>query len=361
MVYVDALRGVAILLVVYVHLVSQGLFFNKGGWEGSLASPAVICQPFRMALFFFISGLLAYTAYDSQTLRKRVSNRLTRQLWPTLVVAALFNAVFFWKGWESLIFNRHNAGYWFTQSLVQTFIFYALLAWGMRKLQFSKGAETGVLLIVIATLVWLRRYLFGDGHIGAFYMATYLVKTIQWAPFFLAGVVARMWLPRFNKFIERGWPIILAGVVYFGAGLVWKEIRVPELMSLTGVMGIFALFHLTGSFWGGGNIISKGLAFLGKKTLPIYLYHYFMIQPLCTHRLLRWARGIYGEPWLEIPCVMLGALAIALLCLGIDEGIKRLVPALHDFLYRPLNLLRAPFRNGDGSRLRWAMLSRVRR
>lgn len=336
--YVDALRGVAILLVVYVHLVSQGLYYNKGGWEKELYSLATGCMPFRMALFFFISGLFAYTLYDTATLRKRVANRLTRQLWPTLAICALFNALFFWKGWENLIFNRHNAGYWFTQSLVQTFIFYAVTAWGMERMRLSRGAQTVVICGIIGVLVWLRRHLFGDGHIGAFYMATYLVKTIQWAPFFLAGVVMKMWFAEVIAFIEREWWVIGGIAAYYICGLVWKEMAIPELMAASGVAGIYILFHQTRGFWGSNGLLLRGLRSLGKQTLPIYLYHYMIIQPICTHRLLGGLKWVYGKPWAELPLIMGIAIGIAAICVVTDRCIKRGAPWLHGILYNPMAL-----------------------
>ena len=88
--YIDALRGFTMLLVIYAHfagLVAQG----ADGDIGIFCS--VIMHRIRMPLFFFVSGFFAYALYDSALFRKRLRNRITKQLWPTVVVCTLYVTV----------------------------------------------------------------------------------------------------------------------------------------------------------------------------------------------------------------------------------------------------------------------------
>lgn len=53
--YIDCMRGLTMLLVVYYHIIGQVLgMVDQSGLSN-------FCGGFRMPLFFFVSGFLAYT------------------------------------------------------------------------------------------------------------------------------------------------------------------------------------------------------------------------------------------------------------------------------------------------------------
>lgn len=61
--YIDAMRGVAMLLVVYYHIINGALFIDSEFCN--------FCVRFRMPLFFFISGFLSYTTIFTADLLKK--------------------------------------------------------------------------------------------------------------------------------------------------------------------------------------------------------------------------------------------------------------------------------------------------
>lgn len=192
--HIDALRGFAIMMVVYVHLVNYGLFDLRADWMQCAWSPAVVGMRFRMPLFFFVSGLLACTAYTPSVFRRRVAARLRRQLWPTVAACLIFNlAVNGWHGWERLGYSPLNERYWFTQSLVQVFLVYALLARGFDRLKSTRATQTVVLGLLIALLwgawIWVQSY--GKLPKGHFLNYTYLNRTVLYAQFFLDGGIGK--------------------------------------------------------------------------------------------------------------------------------------------------------------------------
>lgn len=81
--YIDSLRGFTIILVVFSH-VSLYLF-------GSSCPSNEVFLLFRMPLFFFISGYMAYSEkFTSSLIKKRIKKRLLYQLLPTISCFLLY-------------------------------------------------------------------------------------------------------------------------------------------------------------------------------------------------------------------------------------------------------------------------------
>ncbi|MDE7403418.1 MAG: acyltransferase [Muribaculaceae bacterium] len=331
--HIDALRGLAILLVVYVHLVNYGLFSFKGGWLDCAWSPAVIGLKFRMPLFFFLSGLLAYGIYTPVKFRKRVVNRLRKQLWPTIVVCLLFNGLCYWDGWHSLIYNKHNDQYWFTQSLVQIFLLYAVMARIFDATKASMRTQTIVLAATIAILLGGEIWITSLGKLPNhhFLQYSYLNRTVAYGQFFMLGVLARMWWDRFHVIFEQYWIYILI-TAYFIAGCIvdFGYTGLPTRMA--GVVAVYGAFWFSRNFWGGESFLARGLSALGRHTLPVYLYHYIGLHFLMKSGWLAGLKSIYGG-WWEIPVVTLLALTMALVCVLIDKFIKRTMNPIHTLVY----------------------------
>lgn len=78
--YIDCMRGFAMLLVVYCHVVYHGFGIDY--------TPVTrIIVRFYMPLFFFISGFMSHTPKpNKQWLSTRLWNRLLSQYVPALVV-----------------------------------------------------------------------------------------------------------------------------------------------------------------------------------------------------------------------------------------------------------------------------------
>ena len=134
--FIDGLRGVTMLMVVYWHVLVMSLDITT--------YTAMTLQLFRMPLFFFVSGFFAYSYnYDKNKLRLRLNNRWQRQLLPTLIIFALyilFEVIFYgyWtngKEFTGDFFNsltrnglsEFKSGYWFTFVLVEVVCVFAPL------------------------------------------------------------------------------------------------------------------------------------------------------------------------------------------------------------------------------------------
>lgn len=119
--YIDALRGFTMMLVIVFHL-GGPIPLPEGGQQ--IINHAL--ELVRMPLFFFISGFLIYTSsYSQQLLKRRIGNRLLRQLYPTLALGALYCITCTDISLVEMWYSFNKGGYWFTFVSVELFIFIA--------------------------------------------------------------------------------------------------------------------------------------------------------------------------------------------------------------------------------------------
>lgn len=139
------MRGFTMILVVYWHVICF-VFYQD------LSFVDVFFISFRMPLFFFISGLLAYSVkYDKQLYIKRVTNRIYGQLIPTFVVGILY-ALTINVTVSDFMLDPWKEGYWFTFCMFQVFLIYATLTYLLDRQNFSTGYKTVVYLTLMILL-----------------------------------------------------------------------------------------------------------------------------------------------------------------------------------------------------------------
>lgn len=120
--YLDALRGFTMLLVIFSHveLFSFGLSPNF-----SILNTLFI--QFRMPLFFFVSGFLAYNAktiWTGSTWLSATKKKLLVQIVPTLIFGLLFTYLVSSESLYTFLAAPTKLGYWFTVSLLEMFLIY---------------------------------------------------------------------------------------------------------------------------------------------------------------------------------------------------------------------------------------------
>ena len=123
--WLDAMRGFTMILVVAYHVAQIG--FDQSIKHSSSLSFLML---FRMPLFFFVSGFLAYKAslvWDFKTFISLLGKKIRIQILPT-VVFFLFSCVAlypkFWPAVESNLHSPTKGGYWFTLVLLYMFVLY---------------------------------------------------------------------------------------------------------------------------------------------------------------------------------------------------------------------------------------------
>ena len=161
--WLDALRGFTMIMVVANHVAQIGF---EEEWKHSSSLQFLLL--FRMPLFFFISGFLAYKAsqvWTARNLGSLVLKKCRVQLIPTLVFFLLATAILkpsFWPGLLESLHSPTKGGYWFTLVLLYMFLIYYPFAYFENKItsRLSPLASkwTSAILIVVLFLVSLAFY-----------------------------------------------------------------------------------------------------------------------------------------------------------------------------------------------------------
>ena len=206
--WLDAMRGFTMILVVAYHVAQFGF-----GQSEKLSASLPFLVLFRMPLFFFVSGFLAYRSRFVWTTSSFLSltwKKVKIQVLPALVFLCLFlifrrSHNFFDVFWASMK-SPTKSGYWFTWVLLQMFIIYYFTAALSQKLRSHKPV---VILWIMALAVYASLYMpeqFGKYWKAPFYMYSSLYETMKFFHFFLLGnIVHRYWTWVQKMFDSHHW------------------------------------------------------------------------------------------------------------------------------------------------------------
>lgn len=122
--YIDAMRGFTMLLVVFGHVLTHCL-------QNYSESSVVYCffERFRMPMFFFISGYIAYKAtehWDYNLFRTMLKKKAIVQLIPTFLFFSFWGIVHNDNLWKSFM-NDGTGIFWFCQALFEMFLIYYIV------------------------------------------------------------------------------------------------------------------------------------------------------------------------------------------------------------------------------------------
>ena len=296
--WIDALRGFTMILVVFSHVETFG--FDLISESGSLNW---FFQMFRMPLFFFVSGFIAYRAgevWSSDYYKAGVLKKLRVQVIPMLFFAILYACLIFSPREETaplesvgLLFNDPSKfGYWFTEVLLEMFLIYYTVSFLMRR---RKLASRQIVLAIIAVCF------FGLSLLGASTYAKHAVfnwlciyQLLLYFQFFIFGNLVSCYRDKVFKMIENPYIIGVIILSFFGLHFVNCRIHgvtdnivvqglaklITEAERYLGVITVLSLFRHYEYFFSSETKIGRGLQYIGQRTLDVYLLHYFLIPTL---------------------------------------------------------------------------------
>ena len=310
--WLDALRGFTMILVVMNHVALKS-FGMQIRWSAALQFFLL----FRMPLFFFISGFLAYKAsrvWDGHTLRELSVKKMRVQLIPTIVFFLLFLAMIpttpFVPSLMEALASSMKAGYWFTLVLLYMLLTFYAFSYVESKV-FGRYEGTGArgrentpappILIILLFIVSLclfetcylpRQFSWAMGHKGPpneFMNYSSLVEMIRYFPFFLYGAIVHRYWDRAQRLMDSRWffpLVVLLALITTIEVIKWHYFRL-EWASLPHTLAMFLLltmvfmfFRHYSDFFSDKTALGRGLQFIGRRTLDIYLLHYFFLPKL---------------------------------------------------------------------------------
>jgi len=301
------------VMVVFGHVL---LFsFDIGGYDSVISS---IFLTFRMPLFFFVSGYIAYKAVELWNVgffSKRLKKKAFVQIVPAFIFFGLFALC---MGRNPLAFVEYGfGGYWFTFVLFEMFVCYFVLSLLGHYLH-RRILDVGLIVLSAVGLVVLV-FFRGDGQWWTVLCMENFTKYFQ---FFAFGLLCKKYQSRFIGLMNQDYcraGIIVMYVVclllYFNEGfeqsmpLAYKVIH-DVVVRYAGLLLVFVVFLNSGKYYESQAKGSRLLQYVGRRTLDIYLLHYFFLPNMK-----------YLKPWIEptdmFVVQMVLALAISVLVIGL--------------------------------------------
>ena len=379
--WLDALRGFTMLLVVTNHVALKS-FGMQIRWSAALQFFLL----FRMPLFFFISGFLAYKAsriWNARTLGELTLKKLRVQIIPTVVFFLLFLAMIpttpFIDSLNEALASSMKAGYWFTLVLLYMLLTFYLFSYveskifrgyegtGARRCENRSSADTNLvpsasneavprtpappILVFFLFLVSLclfetcylpRQFSWAMGHKGPpneFMNYSSLVEMIRYFPFFLYGAIVHRYWDRAQRLMDSRWffpLVVLLAIITTIEVIKWHYLRM-EWASLPHTLAMFLLltmvfmfFRHYSDFFSDKTALGRGLQFIGRRTLDIYLLHYFFLPKLpMVGEFFRLNRHNFI---LDTTAALAVALVVVVFCV-ITSQLLRVSPFLKKYLF----------------------------
>lgn len=328
--YIDAMRGFTMFFVVVGHVLDFS-FLEEYAFVTS------IMKTFRMPLFFFISGYVGYKNADSFGLRS-----YTSAIWKKLSMAMLPCCIFYFlytllikqvrAGWIlGGMMHMHFGGYWFVPELFKMFMIYYTLMLLSNIGRFTKYLP-GILVIiaVIRMLLGVNKLAMHLPHIFFFSdLSGYIV-------FFILGILVRERFDFFKRLLDNELLNGIMLVLWMSCGILYYKYYglnygMFYLSRLSGLFVSFSFFYHCRDFFSRNGRLSRLLQFIGRRTLEIYLLHYFFI-PEFPQIVVDWFVDCNNGFLLMLSSSIFFAVLIVAMCLGIGILIRRNSPILAHYL-----------------------------
>ena len=345
--WLDALRGFTMILVVANHVGAEAFEIPRG-----VSTSLQFLVLFRMPLFFFVSGFLAYKAsqvWNLATFGQLVGKKLRVQIIPTVVFFLLSAMILSKDMWATIPNWLHiptKGGFWFTLVLLYMFLIYYVFAYIESKLKVKSWIPITLLFIVSLVCYetcYLPKYFswaFGwRGHPNDFMNDTSLIQVFQYFPFFIDGNIVHRYWEQAQKVMDSHWfyPIIVVVVIFAAMDtLKWHTLRMAwaiipltlaRFILLTMVVMYFRNYQ---QYFTKFSVIGASLQYIGRRTLDIYLIHYLFLPDLPT------IGAFFDKYRHNFVLDTLSTVVIALLVIGfciITSNILRVSPFFRKWLF----------------------------
>lgn len=333
--YIDALRGMAMILVVYFHIAAYGFGSYEIGYND-------IIERFRMPTFFFISGWLFYKAgriWDRQTITGMIRKKFMVQIIPTVVFMLLYLVMFNLLDVGS--FGSDKKGYWFTVVLFEYFVFYIVAEALLNRKDSPQGEMCVMVVILILSLTafyYAKYYTRYTTELGIWkdILGFFSFVKIRHIIFFWFGTFVRKHFDRFIHLTNNRY-VTAVMIVLFTAIIVWPVLLSTQgieyiaylVAGISGTVICFTFFRIHNQQFSQETWYGKGLQLIGRRTLDIYLIHYFVLP----YNLLQpdiWLQ--YHHNTLFVPIALILAFWVILISLLISS-LLRVSPLLAKYLF----------------------------
>jgi surface polysaccharide O-acyltransferase-like enzyme len=299
--WLDALRGFTMILVVAFHVGLHGF-----GMPTKYSSSMNFLILFRMPLFFFVSGFLAYKVglvWNWGTLRSLLTKKVRVQTVPTIVFF-IFGSIVLGNGFVNTVSNwlaqPVKGGYWFTIVLLYMFIVYYLFCFVESRLPKRIPSWLPIVALFLVSMLFYescylpRTFSWAQGHKGvasAFMNYSSLGQLFMYFPFFLYGNIVHRYWNQSQRIMDSRWfyPLIVIIVIFAAIdSQKWHTLRrewaiLPlTLARFILLTMVFMYFRYYQKYFTKLTVVGRTLQYIGRRTLDIYLIHNLFLPNLPT-------------------------------------------------------------------------------
>ncbi|MCQ2255867.1 MAG: acyltransferase [Bacteroidaceae bacterium] len=295
--WLDAMRGFTMILVVAVHV--SGATFDI---QTKISSVQELITLFRMPLFFFVSGFLAYKSsvdWTGKTLGSSLLKKIRVQLIPTIVFLFCFEIYKnhdYVENFIRVLSMSRKGGYWFTWVLLQMFVAYYLYAYCEQKLQ-NRFKQNFMKWLPVTLLFVFSLCMYESTYLPKFFK----YPTTHWAEassfnlfagffcFFVLGNICRRFWQQAEKLFDSTWFFPLLIVLAFFCSVeicLWHNLKfewrnLPRTIDIIAILGIVLLtFRHYEHTFSKETRVGRTMQYIGTRTLDIYLLHYFFLPTI---------------------------------------------------------------------------------
>ena len=338
--WLDAMRGFTMLMVVAYHV--SLVSFGETPKTSAAMSLLVL---FRMPLFFFVSGFVAYKASFQWSLGNTAGllwKKIQIQIVPTVIFLIAYLVIRrgnFETEFIKALESPYKYGYWFTLTLLYMFICYYTLSLLLRRVKCQN--VIWIIIWIASIAVYATAYMpkYFTYPKDYFWKTSSLIQLVIYFQFFLCGNLVRRYWTEVQRVFESKWFFPILAILAFVCCadiLRWHNLRfmwtnLPRTLAMYSTMIVVLMFFRSykDSFTK-NTILGRSLQYVGTRTLDVYLLHYLFLP-----RHLEMVGVFFKEnpnPVLEFFVSVFLACLVILVCLTVSEVI-RLSPFLEHRLF----------------------------
>lgn len=337
--YMDALKGMSIIFVIYGHFFTHYLHT-----ESMIRN---FCEFWYMQLFFFISGFFFYSEKKGVDLSSgKILERTRKLLHPAIVVCFLYilALVLISSGYSlketilASLYDPSKRGYWFTYSLAQVYLLMVCL-WsvcGLNNKSQTEKARVLILLVILSSVGAIVGFRSIDSYPDGIRYAIKILsleKTVNYIPFFILGVVCRLYKESYAALFGSPKTLCCCIIVFFLSTFFDGDIS-DFVHCFSSLFCVISLFVILSNYFTSNHFVSNYLIRIGRSSLQIYLIHFFVILLLSIYgsNIIEPLAGVISNPVSEFVIIGIMSICVAELVCFVNTFIKRYT-WLHKLIY----------------------------
>ncbi len=318
--YIDALRGFTMILVIYYHV--QVISYGYNDFD----SFNNVFIKFRMPLFFFISGWVLNN--NKLTTALQIGEFIKKKFRVQIISTFIFLFLYLYINQIPLnnaIFDGSKHGYWFTYTLFIYFCFYCT----SKLLSFFLHHENifilAICIFVLIIYFYTQYDIFYSDSKPSYDKLYSLLSVSKWNYylFFVMGIMVKKYYKQFISLTNNSYFMTFSIVTFLLLILLNSTHFSAQRFLLEGPLGIliiFTYFRKNETSFTHEHFIGRSFQYIGKRTLDIYLLHYFFVPKDLA--ILGHYFSIHNNPSIELFISMGISLMVICVCLITSQIIR---------------------------------------